>query len=60
MKNLIVFEILLLLSLRITAQEGNYVVPNDGHIPVGLMGNQSIWSDIFIKVVEESFGGNWK
>ena len=37
-----------------------WIVPNDGHIPLGLMSNQSIWSEMFIKVADDFFKGNWK
>lgn len=37
-----------------------WVVPNEGHIPLGLIGKQSIWSGMFGKVVDDFFYGNWE
>lgn len=37
-----------------------WIVPNDGHIPLGLFGNESIWSEMFIKVVNDFFKGKWE
>ncbi|MCF7559996.1 alpha/beta hydrolase [Sabulilitoribacter multivorans] len=36
-----------------------WIVPNDGHIPIGIYGRNSIWSDVFYKVLIEFFNGTW-
>lgn len=36
-----------------------WIVPNEGHIPFGLLGNESIWFNMFIKVVDDFFNNNW-
>ncbi len=36
-----------------------WIVPNDGHIPVGIYNRKSIWSDVFHKVLLKFFKGNW-
>lgn len=37
-----------------------WIVPNDGHIPIGIYDRKSIWSDVFLKVTNDFFAGNWK
>ena len=36
-----------------------WIVPNDGHIPVGIYDRKSIWSDILYKSLNEFFEGKW-
>ena len=37
-----------------------WIVPNDGHIPVGIYDRNSIWSDVLYKTLDEFLGGNWE
>lgn len=37
-----------------------WIVPNDGHIPIGIYDRKSIWSDVFLIVLKEFFNGSWK
>ena len=37
-----------------------WIVPNDGHIPVGIYDRKSIWSDVLYKTMDEFLGGKWE
>ena len=37
-----------------------WIVPNEDHGVIGTYKRDSIWSDVFLKVVEEFFGGKWE
>jgi len=37
-----------------------WIVPNEGHIPIGIYDRNSIWSDVLFKVMEEFYAGKWK
>jgi len=37
-----------------------WVVPNSGHMPFGFNERDSIWADVFLKVIEDFFDGKWK
>ena len=36
-----------------------WIVPNDGHSPIGIYSRNSIWSEVFLKVVVDFFNGTW-
>lgn len=36
-----------------------WVIPNEGHIPAGIVGRNSIWSDQFVIVAREFLAGGW-
>lgn len=37
-----------------------WIVPNDGHIPVGIYDRKSIWSDVLYKTMDEFLVGKWE
>jgi len=37
-----------------------WIVPNSGHDPFGFMGEESIWSDVALKVFNEFLQGKWE
>ena len=37
-----------------------WIVPNEGHIPIGIYDRNSMWSNILHRVIEEFFAGNWR
>lgn len=37
-----------------------WVVPNAGHTPAGIYDRGSVWSDVFVKVMDDFFAGEWK
>ncbi len=37
-----------------------WIVPNAGHMPFGFYERNSIWSNVFLKVIEEFFDEKWK
>lgn len=49
-----------LISYRAIPHSFLWVVPNSGHFPAGIYSNDSIWSDVLFKVIEEFIGGKWK
>lgn len=36
-----------------------WVVPNEGHDPIGIYDRQSVWSNVFFQVMKDFFAGNW-
>lgn len=49
-----------LISYKAIPHSYLWVVPNSEHFPAGIYSNDSIWSDILFKVIEEFLGGKWK
>jgi pimeloyl-ACP methyl ester carboxylesterase len=37
-----------------------WIVPKTGHSPIGIMGDESIWSDVALKVFNQFLQGKWK
>jgi len=36
-----------------------WIVPNSGHTPIGIFGEESIWHDVALKVFDEFLKGKW-
>src|SRR5690606_33392000 len=37
-----------------------WIVPNDGHVPVGIYDRKSIWSDVLYKTLDNFLAGKWE
>jgi pimeloyl-ACP methyl ester carboxylesterase len=47
------------LSFKAIPNSYLWIVPNDGHVPVGLSGGESVWTDSFFAVAKDFLAGKW-
>ncbi len=47
------------LSFKAIPNSYLWIVPNDGHVPVGLLGGESVWTDPFFAVAKDFLAGKW-